>query len=277
VKRLTVFLLALVLLTCLAPLAAAETYIEGYLGNNFTVIAPNPVDLSANPAYRGPTKLGLEYPRSMSTALTGGLKIGTWFSREGFPHVDYPDWMKYLGFYLDLNYHEFFFLQGAGSRRMDITPSPGFLHFQNYKLLGNGNIMTLGFMFAFRYGFNPTEKVPFGKIQPYVAVGPAIMITGIGPSLMFQPSDQYMFFTVFNKIPRTFTGSYQSLVSLGLETELGVRFMITRFLSIDTSAKYRYSRPSTNYDLSIDGFTHHLHFAPQFNLFSIQAGVAYHF
>ena len=270
-------MVVIALIAFAAGTARAETYIEGYLGSNFSISSPNPIELDVNPLYRGPTKTVLEYPRTFSTALIGGLKLGTWFSREGFPHINYPDWMKYLGFNLDFSYNQFYFLEGIGSRRMTIIPSPGRTHYQHYKFYGNGGIYSLGFMFAGRYGFFPTEKVPFGKLQPYVAAGPAIFITGMGPNLMFQPNGHYELFPTYYGIPRRFSTSYQSTVNLGLETELGVRFMITRFLSIDSSVKYRYVRPSSTYEFSIDGFTHKLTFAPQLNLFSIQAGVAYHF
>jgi hypothetical protein len=137
-------------------------------------------------------------------------------------------------------------------------------------------------MFAFRYGFFPTEKVPFGKLQPYVAVGPAIFITSIKPNYVIQPSD----FELFPVINRTVVkGSFNSVASLGLETELGLRFIIARengflkrgFLSVDTSVKYRLTQPSLSYDIVAFGYTHQLRFAPQINLFSIQTGVAYHF
>ena len=166
--------------------ASPETYVEGYIGNNFTVSSPDPLGFSVNPAYRGPAKAILEYPRTLSSDLTGGGKLGTWFVKEGFPGFDYPDWMKYFGFYLDFNYHEIDDMAGIGSRRMTITPSP-YPFFQHYKFYGNGSITTIAFMFAFRYGFHPTEKVPFGKMQPYVAVAcPAIMITSFKPTFMLQ-------------------------------------------------------------------------------------------
>ncbi len=278
-KRLGVLMAAMALLALLAGTALAETYVEGYIGNNFTVSSPNPLALDINSAYRGPANASLEYPRNLSSNVIGGGKLGIWFSKQGFPDFDYPDWMKYFGFYLDFNYHGIDLLPGIGSRRLNITPS-AFPYYQNYKFYGNGSISTIGFMFAARYGFHPTEKVPFGKWQPYVAMGPAIMITTFKPTFMLQPALARLnaFFPIDTyDIPVKAYDSSKTVVSLGLETELGIRYMITRFLSTELSFKYRYTRPSLTYDTTLFGATHQLTFAPQFNLFSIQMGVAYHF
>jgi hypothetical protein len=275
VKQIRVLTAAVMILVLMAGTTCAEMYVEGYLGNAFSVTAPNPIDLNVNPAYRGPINADPEYPRTLSTAFMPGLKIGTWFVKEGFLGFNYPDWMKYFGFYLDFSYHEIFYLRGIGSRRMNITPS-NYPYYSTYKFFGDGNIITLAFMFACRYGFFPTEKVPFGKLQPYVAVGPAILITGLKPTFMQQPNNNYeLFFVALN--PREIQSSFKSTATVALAAELGVRYMITRFLSVDTSVKYRYARPTINYELSVDGFSHTLRFAPELNLFSLHAGVAYHF
>jgi len=277
VKRLVILLMTLAFIALTAGTVFPETYVEGYIGNNFTVSSPNPIGFDVNPAYRGPTRADPEYPRHFSSAIIGGGKLGTWFSKEGFPGFNYPDWMKYLGFYLDFNYHWIDYKPGVGSRRMYITPSTS-PFYQHYKFSGTGSLTTFAFMLAFRYGFLPTEKVPFGKLQPYVGLGPAVVITGFKPIIMFQPG--YFDFVPGSpgyRIPGKFTGSFQSTVNVGLSVEAGIRWMITRFLSLDTSIKYRYVRPSTSYDISIYGFTHELRLAPQLNLFSIQTGVAYHF
>lgn len=85
----------------------AETYVEAYLGANFTVTSPNPLELNINPGYKGPVQTDLEFPRTLSSSLIHGAKLGTWFSKEGIPKIDYPDWMKYVGFYFDFNFHGF--------------------------------------------------------------------------------------------------------------------------------------------------------------------------
>jgi hypothetical protein len=272
VKKITVLMMALALLALTAGTAPAETYVEVYLGNNFTVTSPNPLGFDVNQNYKA-VQAFPEYPRTLSTNVIGGGKLGTWFSKQGFPGFDYPEWMKYFGFYLDFNFHGINYIQGVGTRRINISPST-YPYFDQYKFFGDGSIATLGFMFAARYGFFPREKVPFGKFQPYVAVGPAIMITSLGPTYMVQPSHHnlFPFFGVVNaKAP------LKTTVSLGLQAELGMRFMLTRFLSVETSLKYRYTTLATTYDVTIDGFTHQLRFAPELNLFSLYSGVAYHF
>jgi outer membrane protein W len=122
-----------------------------------------------------------------------------------------------------------------------------------------------------------------------VGLGPAIFITSLKPTFQAQPNSYYEFFPVrtdgsvnpqtidYRVQLREFDASQKSTVSIGLGAELGLRYMITKFLSVETSVKYRYTSFSTTYDVDILGYTHQLTYAPQLNLFSVQAGVAYHF
>jgi hypothetical protein len=277
VRHITALILVLALLFLTLGKTSAETYVEGFIGNNFSVTSPDPIEFNVNPNYKA-IKTFPEYPRSVSSKILFGGKLGTWFSKDGFPHFDYPDWMKYLGFYLDFTANGLDYAREVGSRRMYVSPvnvPPSPFPFQHYKFLGKGNVMTIGFMFACRYGFLPTEKVPFGKFQPYLALGPAICITTLRPTLMFQPISELVFPAI--ETYQEFRGPRRSSVSIGLATELGLRFMITRFLSVDTSVKYRYTSTSISYDIKAEGFAHQLRYSPQLNMFSIQTGVAYHF
>ncbi len=271
-KKITVWFVVLGLIALTAGASPAEMYVEGYIGNNFTITSPNPLGFEVNQNYKA-VQASPEYPRTISSNVIGGGKVGIWCSNTGFPHVDFPDWMKYFGGYLDFNIHGLNYYQEVGTRRINVTPST-YPYFDQYKFLGDGSIATIGFMFAARYGFFPREKVPFGKLQPYLAVGPAIMLTTLGPTYMSQPSHHnlFPFFGVVYAKAATAT-----TVSPGLQVELGLRYMITRFLSVETTVKYRYTSFTQNYDVTIDGFTHQLRFSPQFNLVSIYSGVAYHF
>jgi hypothetical protein len=288
-KKITASILVLAFLFLTNWKALGETYVEGFIGNNFTVTSSNPVGFDVNPGYKQ-IQTFPEYPRNMSSNLMGGAKLGTWFSKQGFPGYNCPEWMKYFGCYLDFNIHDNKYLRGVGSRRMYVSPvsvPTGVLPYQHYKFLGNGPIISLGLMFAVRYGFFPTEKVPFGRLQPYAGVGPALFITTFSPTMMFQPVSTLVFPepTLDNShVYQNFSSSTKTTVSIGLATELGIRYMFTRkdgppgrAISLDISIKYRYTHPSTTYDLEAEGFTHQLRFAPKLNMFSIQSGLAYHF
>jgi hypothetical protein len=286
VKKVTALILALALLASTAGKALAEAYVEGYVGNNFMITSPDPLRLDVNPQYRGPVSTDLEFPRTLTSSLIFGGKVGIWCSRQGFPKVEFPDWMKYVGFYLDFTWQGLssYALEKSdlidktlGTRRMYIYPS-FYPHYQQYQFSVNqgSSIVTLAFMFAARYGFFPTKDVPFGKVQPYVAIGPGIFITSISPNFRIQPS-LFNFFPIYETFDRTIPLAYTTVVNIGLCTELGLRFMIRKFFSLETSFKYRLVQPSLSYDLDAEGFTHRLTFAPQLNMFSIQAGVAYHF
>lgn len=112
-----------------------------------------------------------------------------------------------------------------------------------------GSAWTLAFMFVGRYGFLPDSDVPFGRLQPYIAVGPAI------------------FFSHMEIDP----GGSDSQHDLGLAVESGVRYMALKNVSVNLAFKYRY------FESSYRGFNFTGTIEPTFHLFSGILGVAYHF
>ena len=104
--------------------------------------------------------------------------------------------MKYFGFYTDFSYQKLNF--GDQSGIMDISEAAnGTASFET-----NGNLITWAFMFAGRYGFLPDSEVPFGRLQPYLAVGPALFWSSQKATIRHwcpvigiecQPSDQDSF------------------------------------------------------------------------------------
>jgi opacity protein-like surface antigen len=237
--RLGVTILTLVLLA-LPGAARAETYVEAYVGG-----------VGAADFYSSQTHGSL----SVSPAVIGGLKIGTWFVPTGFLGYQYPDWMKYVGFYTDFSYQRLDVPQqrrrGGRVAPVGAVVTPGLVDIQS-----EGTVATWAFMFAARYGFFQDSEVPFGRLQPYVAVGPAVMFSTRDLKLS-SPAG-----------PALSQGS-ESSANIALTVEAGLRYMMLKNVSLDASFKYRFASPRFVFD-SMD-------WRPDYDLFSGQLGVAYHF
>ena len=182
-------------LLALSTAAPAAMYVEALLGGN----------TASSPAAGTP-------------AVIGGGRVGLWFVNEGALALEYPKWMKYLGFYTDIT------INGMRVNREQFQDA-------------NGYVAAWAFMFAARCGFLKNKEVPFGRLQPYVGVGPAIVNVAI-PT----PAGENSVFTP------------------GLVMDAGVRYMFNQRFSADLFFRYRYAQPNFTY-----------------NFFSGILGIAYHF
>ncbi len=248
--------------------ARAEMYVEGYLGGVFP--SSQSFDFGATPA--ADYTYNVRVPGRYDPTVMGGLKIGTWFVKEGFLGFNYPAWMKHLGFYLDFSYHRLNMRPQLATYREVFAglANRGVLNFSS-----EGAAATLAFMFAGRYGFFPDAEVPYGRLQPYLAVGPALLFVSQQPRFSFV----------------RFTGPFltddmdlasDSDVALALAVETGLRWMALKNVSLDVSFKYRFAQPSFSHTLSegANGFfinPHTVTMEPTLHLFSFQVGAAYHF
>jgi len=265
VWTLGVLFLAAALLALPGP-AKAEMYLEAYLGANTASSFDKNVTVSDSV---GPL-VTANLPGGPNAAVIGGLKLGTWFVPTGFLGCSYPDWMKYFGFYTDFSFHrldarnqQFAFRDAADGDPVGVA---------DFK--SEGTVATWAFMFAARYGFFPDADVPFGRLQPYVAVGPAIMFSTQQP-------------TISNGTPliNSFRTGSASSVDIALAVDAGLRYMCLKNVSVDLSFKYRYANPSYNYSGMVNATVleealsvpTHTTYSPNLNLFSFQLGVAYHF
>jgi opacity protein-like surface antigen len=283
---------AVALLTLVAGVAQAEMYVEGYLGGAFTASTSMGVTHNESRTVGGNAWVttGQAYiPGMIDPAFQGGLKVGTWFVREGFMGFNYPEWMKYMGFYLDFSYHRLVFKEQLATYSQNISLNgapviggyPTFAGDMNF--MSQGHAATLAFMFAFRYGFFPDQEVPFGRLQPYVAVGPAILFSS--QAAKFNARNLRTLFG--NPVPGIpVTGGADigsdSSVDICFAAEAGVRYMALKNVSIDLSFKYRYARPEYSYTYPAVAFsaifpTRTETLSPDFNIFSVQVGAAYHF
>jgi opacity protein-like surface antigen len=261
-------------LAVLPGAAQAEMYLEGYMGivgasnSSTTLTFGRPESVVNNAASIGVPG------RYDNPFFQGGLKVGTWFVKEGFLGANYPDWMKYLGFYIDFSYHNLtqrnqsatFVTRNAAGAITYTAPSPANPVTPTFS--SEGTCATLAFMFAGRYGFLQDSEVPFGRLQPYVAVGPAILFATQEPKFA-DPNIGYGIKP---------SGSASTAV-ICLAVEGGVRYMALKNVSLDLSFKYRYAAPSFTYDFTdaFSGLAHSFTYKQTYNLFSGQLGVAYHF
>jgi hypothetical protein len=316
----------LALLLALPTAAQAEMYGEVYLGgvqgvgdtpslnHNFSGTVP------ASGSGRGS---GLNWLDSFSGTFShsgfnlkptvqGGIKLGTWFVREGTLGFDYPGWMKYFGFYLDFKVHRLVYernsasavgaVSGSASRTTqtlfppfplpppapppvlitghDIVADEGSFS-GNSTFFSEGLAPTLSFMLAGRYGFLPDNEVPFGRLQPYLAVGPGIMFISQYAKIGFQgningtrtgtygpPSPQ----TITDPFNGSFNGGVKDsdhVVAPCLAVDAGVRYMAFKNVSVDLFFNYRYAKPT--FHMFGDSWS------PTYHLLSGNLGVAYHF
>jgi opacity protein-like surface antigen len=240
----------------------AEMYVEGYLGGATAADMGSRITTT----FPGTSIYGkFTVPPDSNLAVIGGLKIGTWFVPTGFPGYHCPDWMKYFGFYTDFSYQR---LDIADHRITLLSSIAGPL--PNSTFRSQGNCATLAFMFAGRYGFLPDSEVPFGRLQPYVAVGPAIL---------FSTREMAV-------IARSATGAVvgggdhgsQSSVDIALMAETGLRCMVLKHVSLDLSFRYRHANPCYTYQFqdAIGFYGTHI-YDPSYDLLSVQVGTAYHF
>jgi Outer membrane protein beta-barrel domain len=136
--------------------------------------------------------------------VIGGWRLGLWFVPEGALGFKYPKWMKYFGFYTDISINQ--------------------INSNRSSLQGSGFITTWAFMPVVRLGFIKDDKVPFGRFQPYIGIGPATFLA-------------------------RFNNFSASRVSAALVTDAGIRYMFNRHVSVDLLVRYRYTQQNVTYKL----------------------------
>ena len=254
------------------PATEPSFFIELYAGGGGAARAGN-VFGDLRPGF---SNFSSDISSSMSAYFIPGLKFGYWFTPYGtYAASWYTDWMKYFGIYTDFSYQRFAFDNQTGTFTGNLGPIFNNLPIAgNQGLESNGYLVTWAFMLAARYGFMPDSEVPFGRLVPYVAAGPAIFFSG-----------QKLSGNILITSPVVGTLGVQSEmkdnVNVGLAAETGLRYFFTKAISVEASFKYRYFVPTynsagTNFVGGVP-FNYNFDVSPTVNLYSGQIGVAYHF
>ncbi|MCX6998547.1 MAG: outer membrane beta-barrel protein [Kiritimatiellaeota bacterium] len=266
-KKFTCYAAAFVLLALPIKMARGEMYAEVYGGWNSAANVSDPFSVTPD-ARLGVPPFRANYPGHIDSAFEIGIKLGAWFDKHGWLGAEPPDWMQHWGCYLDYSHHSLNFPSQAGTKTLHWPPPYG-PYTYDFIADSSGRADTIAFLLAYRYGLWPDTEVPFGRLQPYVAVGPAILFSSQHPEATTPPSGPDLKHDDFGS---------DSQITVAWEAEAGMRWMVRKNVSLDFSLKYRYAKPS--YDFSIvdeEGFQHSVTMANTYQLYSFQLGAAYHF
>ncbi len=278
----------LVLLLAMSGVAQAEVYVEGFIGGNAAAdmggakfhqreLPPTPPEVTPPPQPPTPPPdnttpdsfLNMNSSGAVSPACVIGARVGTWFVPNGALGLQYPAWMKYFGVYTDVSYNQLK-VSPQSVQASDRNDGGVFQGSFTGEFYSSGYVVTWAFMAAARYGFLPNDKVPFGRLQPWVGIGPAILFTGMRPKANVFNSD--------GTLGAQASPGWRSTVAPALVVDAGVRYMLRPNISVDLSFRYRYAQPNFNFNFTdINGGASKLKFSPVYNLFSGMLGVAYHF
>lgn len=236
----------------------AEIYIGAYLGPNFCSNLNPAFDYYAGHfIWGGPNALVCTRTAknvSVDPSIMFGGKVGYWFTKESIFGWRLPNWVKHLGFEVDVSYHR----NDWPNQSVTVNPLNG-----KYNIEQDGWVLSNCFLFMFRYGFLPDAKVPFGRLQPYLGIGPMIFVSN--SSLKFSPPTQH-------------TRIQNPEVHFGFALETGIRYMLHKHVSVNLAFKYRHVNDKYGTDDSIfDQPLLYVEMRPSYHLFNIILGAAYHF
>jgi opacity protein-like surface antigen len=222
---------------------AAALLLPGVAGAAMWVGLSGGVNVVGNADFKGET------PAVFATSFTahnvkfdnpqalGGITFGYDFVKTGFAGSNcWPEWMKYFSFAVDFTYNTF----QIRAQDVGVTgDTPGGMPdgkvgapFSAFGRMNRveGTMAALTFLFMAKYGFYCDSAAPFGRIVPYVGVGPGIVWSSVRSSQ--QP------FPVI--APGTWHGDS---TDIALVAEAGVRWVCLSNVSIDTSFRYRWFEP----------------------------------
>ncbi len=257
------FFVAIMTLGVFLPsLAHSEFYVGGYLGPSFVgsvdphweFFKSTDLDKFDKPEPSGKYVWATRDARGVSVdpSLLLGGKIGYWFTRKSVFGLQMPSWLKYFGFELDISY------QSLHWPAQDVKVEP-----VNYikHMWVNASALTAAFLFLARYGFFPDAEVPFGRLQPYIGMGPSIFVSN-----------------TYANLGKDFRSTE---ADLGFAVEAGLRYMIYPRISLFGAFRYRYQPNHVGADDSILDFApaswSYVEMQSTYQFYDLIFGVAYHF
>lgn len=269
-----------ILLIFLSPKSNCQLYIEGYGGGmiGWSDIA----HLKTKNTYGiNGLKGSFDVPtKQTASTFVGGFKLGLWFDKMGSVKFDGPECLKHLGFYLDLSFNPLNYNHKIKSVKIRYTEDPSSYkdsHTARAKihLSSKGSSETLAFMLALRANYLKTKKIPTGRLQPYLGIGPSVLFTSQKTKLTVYPHtiDDNNFSLILSNPYKIKPKHKCSKADISLSVDAGIRQMLYKNLSLDYSFKYRLAPISFRYQNDDEPIS----IKHRYNLFSFQLGLGYHF
>lgn len=208
-----------------------EFFVGGFLGAGFVA--------DAQWDYRAGALSTKAHNMQIDPGITGGIKLGYFL-----------DSLPYFGIEAEGSIGR----HNQPSQTVALNPVPGRVIGNTGQVNGQSlNVWTMAFHFLGRYGFFPTREVPFGHLQPYVGIGPGLV-------MLYAEAD--------------------SAKNFSLEVEAGLRYMFNRnlgaFLEYKLSQQWQVELESQNLRFSnaaMPASTAAFDFTRQ----QVIVGLAYHF
>ncbi|MBM4295011.1 MAG: hypothetical protein FJ126_08945 [Deltaproteobacteria bacterium] len=170
------------------PKIPGELYTGVFLGGS--LVGPGADNWNFRYAGGTPNLSNINY----QPAVVGGVKIG-WFT----------PWWPNIGIEAETNFTRHDIAQQT------VNASPAIIFNPTVSIQQKFNVWTMALKLMFRYGFFKDQEVPFGRLQPYLGIGPGAVII---------------------------YGQNDSAKNLSLEVQAGVRYMALKNVSIFTEYKY---------------------------------------
>jgi len=202
-----------------------EFFVGGFFGGSFV---PG-TDWTYKIAGLNPTARNMV----IDPGVTGGIKLGYFL-----------DSCPYFGFEAEGS------IGGQSQPSQTVSLNPPVAGFVNGRVPSQSLLVwTMAFHLVGRYGFMPDQEVPFGRLQPYVGIGPGLV-------MLYAEAD--------------------SAKNFGLEVEAGLRYMFTKHLG--GFLEYKFSK-----QWAVELESQRLNNLPastaefDFSRHQVVAGVSYHF
>lgn len=221
-------------------LGPGEWYLAGYFGGSILPDTDWKFTINGTQNLTGPVAKGISY----KPGVQGGLKFGRYFDRAPWFGIEAET---------RLSRNNFSGNQGTISPPQPFQPSP-LLRGADWFMIWAIQVNLLA-----RYGFLKDKEVTFGRLQPYIGIGPGFDID---------------------------YGRYDSTKNFALEALAGIKYMFNRNLGVFFEYKYTYQfaieyqdvpvfNTLPNYPANALNRTYTFTFDQPHHMFVL--GVAYHF